>query len=55
VAGLAGVEQVASGRQFSCARLHDGAVRCWGSNEDGQLGDGGAPPRGSVRVAGLER
>jgi hypothetical protein len=54
-AGLAGVEQVVSGRTFSCARLHDGAVRCWGSNEHGQLGDGGAPLPGWVRVAGLDR
>ena len=24
-----------------CARLRDGEVACWGSNEFGQLGDGG--------------
>ena len=24
----------------SCARRENGTIRCWGSNEDGQLGDG---------------
>ena len=31
---------VASGEKSSCALLADGAVKCWGSNDSGQLGDG---------------
>ncbi|MBK6531849.1 MAG: RCC1 repeat-containing protein [Deltaproteobacteria bacterium] len=34
------VAQVAAGTDFTCARLVDGAARCWGNNENGQLGDG---------------
>jgi hypothetical protein len=30
---------VAGGR-FTCARLGDGTVRCWGRNDEGELGDG---------------
>jgi uncharacterized protein (TIGR03382 family) len=32
--------QVAVGAHFTCARLDDGQVRCWGSNSRGQLGVG---------------
>ena len=28
------------GIDHSCARLMDGSLRCWGSNDEGQLGDG---------------
>ncbi|HMV65210.1 MAG TPA: MopE-related protein, partial [Myxococcota bacterium] len=39
--GLGGVVvQVEVGRDFSCARLTDGSVRCWGRNHLGQLGLG---------------
>ncbi len=31
---------IAAGQQHTCAMLSDGAVRCWGFNIDGQLGDG---------------
>lgn len=34
--------QIASGAQHTCARLESGAVRCWGSSADGQLGLPGA-------------
>lgn len=37
---ITGVVQVASGSRHSCALLSSGAVRCWGSNSVGQLGDG---------------
>ena len=32
--------KIATGGGHSCARLIDGAVKCWGSNGSGQLGDG---------------
>jgi alpha-tubulin suppressor-like RCC1 family protein len=42
-ASLAGVAQIAVGHHFACARMNDGTVQCWGSNSDGQLGDGVTP------------
>lgn len=33
--------QIAAGPQHTCARLASGAVRCWGKNEDYQLGHPG--------------
>ena len=35
-----GVEEVFAGKQHACVRLSTGAVKCWGSNISGQLGDG---------------
>jgi len=41
VQGLGGrALAVDGGTEHSCALLEDGAVRCWGSNHYGQLGDG---------------
>jgi alpha-tubulin suppressor-like RCC1 family protein len=41
VTGLAsGVIALAAGDNFACAQLDTGAVRCWGRNLRGQLGDG---------------
>lgn len=34
------VEQLAAGGSHTCARYSSGRVRCWGANDDGQLGDG---------------
>jgi alpha-tubulin suppressor-like RCC1 family protein len=53
-----GATSVSTGQFFTCALLVDGSVRCWGSNEFGQLGTAGpTPPSGTtsvpVAVAGL--
>lgn len=37
-----GVHALAAGRAATCALLHDGQVRCWGANQDGELGTGAA-------------
>jgi hypothetical protein len=34
------VDQLAVNDDHSCARLHNGTIRCWGNNDFGQLGDG---------------
>ena len=34
------VEQVALGPETTCARISDGTVKCWGTNDHGQVGDG---------------
>jgi Regulator of chromosome condensation (RCC1) repeat/Repeat of unknown function (DUF5648) len=59
VQGLAGsVRAVAAGYFHSCAVLADGRVKCWGSNEYGELGGGAATGSGAfssvpVDVAGI--
>jgi alpha-tubulin suppressor-like RCC1 family protein len=40
VLGLSNVKQIAAGNLHTCAVLGDGTARCWGSNQDGNLGDG---------------
>jgi hypothetical protein len=48
VSGLSsGVVAITGGRYFTCALLDSGAVKCWGSNRDGQLGDGTTVNRSS--------
>ena len=37
---LSGVTALSAGRQYSCARLSGGAIDCWGSNSNGELGVG---------------
>lgn len=40
VTGLSsGVTAIASGRYHNCVLMNTGAVKCWGQNSDGQLGD----------------
>jgi alpha-tubulin suppressor-like RCC1 family protein/phosphatidylethanolamine-binding protein (PEBP) family uncharacterized protein len=55
VSGLSSnVTQVAAGFHHSCALLDSGAVKCWGRNSDGALGDGTTTDRWTpVDVSGL--
>ncbi|CAM3714312.1 IPTL-CTERM sorting domain-containing protein [Paracidovorax anthurii] len=55
VSGLgAGVAAVSAGTSHSCALTTAGAVRCWGLNSNGQLGDGTTTQRTTpVAVSGL--
>lgn len=51
VSGLGGrAVEIAAGDHFTCARLEDGSVACWGWNDHGQIGvgsfDGPAEPDG---------
>ena len=50
VTGLSGVTQLSSGREFSCALLSSGSVKCWGSQgADGAYGSSSVP----VSVSGV--
>jgi alpha-tubulin suppressor-like RCC1 family protein len=54
VAGLSGVIAVAAGDGFSLALRADGSVRSWGSNDRGELGNGGTADQPTpVLVTGL--
>ncbi len=44
------VRQIAAGRYHHCAVLRNGHVRCWGHNDDGQLGYGNRERIGDVRT-----
>jgi alpha-tubulin suppressor-like RCC1 family protein len=51
VPGLANVREISAGYEHTCALTADGAVWCWGSNSNGQLGV--APPNeGKAVIAG---
>jgi alpha-tubulin suppressor-like RCC1 family protein len=38
--------EIAAGKFFTCARLDDKTVKCWGRNSSGQLGQGNTTPLG---------
>jgi alpha-tubulin suppressor-like RCC1 family protein len=44
---VVGLTQVAVGAGNVCGRYPDGRVACWGSNDEGQLGDGSVGDRTS--------
>ena len=46
------VVQISAGGSHTCALLDNGAVRCWGSNEYGQLGYPNTPNIGDDEPAG---
>jgi alpha-tubulin suppressor-like RCC1 family protein len=49
-----GVVSIAAGGNHSCAVMRNGAARCWGQNDRGQLGDGTRTGRRTpVAVTGL--
>ena len=41
---LTGLTQVTTGYYLSCARTTAGQARCWGENDDGELGNGNVNP-----------
>jgi len=50
----ADVVSLTTGKSHACAVLSDGTVTCWGSNDQGQLGDGTKnPSRAPVVVHGI--
>lgn len=55
VVGLgSGVASLTAGDQYTCAVTTSGAAKCWGSNENGQLGDGTVTQRLTpITVTGL--
>ncbi len=55
VTGLtSGVIAIGTGFEHGCAVLESGSVKCWGSNESGQLGDGTTTPHLTpVTVTGI--
>jgi alpha-tubulin suppressor-like RCC1 family protein len=42
------VGSASAGSGYSCALLSTGVVKCWGSNTNGNVGDGTNVPRGRL-------
>jgi alpha-tubulin suppressor-like RCC1 family protein len=55
VAGVTNATSVSAGSMHSCAGLSDGTLRCWGRNNQGQLGNGtmSANSPSAVTVTGI--
>jgi alpha-tubulin suppressor-like RCC1 family protein len=55
VQGIASATELSAGRDHMCVLLADGTVRCWGSNQFRQLGDGTTSARANAptQVSGL--
>jgi alpha-tubulin suppressor-like RCC1 family protein len=56
VRGLHGVRSISASSFYTCAVPRRGGVKCWGSNESGQLGDGTTETRfRPVSVRGIDK
>ena len=53
VVGLISVADIAAGYAHTCAKLEGSAMRCWGANDFGQLGDGTTVARTTPAVLSL--
>jgi alpha-tubulin suppressor-like RCC1 family protein len=54
VPALLGAEELALGASHGCALFAGGVVRCWGANDEGQLGDGSLDHPGQCLRNGRE-